>query len=125
MHAKSNPCIRKRIQQLEERQAELRGILKKRSHETGNELLAIDCKTPEDFCQSWAALSGDVEQQYQEKRKKGWRKVARRAEDFAVDGEAFLKDFSPIVDLVQNTAAPYGGLAIGTLSFLFTVRVSS
>ena len=35
----------------------------------------------------------------------------------------FIQDFSPIVQIVKDLGAPYGGAAVGVVSLLFTVSV--
>ena len=37
--------------------------------------------------------------------------------------QPFMKDFSPIIDIVKDFGAPYGGIALGTVSLLFAVKI--
>jgi len=49
---------------------------------------------------------------------------SRNYQGAAVMIRSFVKDFSPIIDVVKDFAAPYGGMAVGTISVLFVVRFS-
>lgn len=57
----------------------------------------------------------------QERRKRGGKRVGQFAQDFAVAASAIMNNMGPIIDLIRNIGAPYGGMAIGTVSFLFAV----
>ena len=49
---------------------------------------------------------------------------ARRYQKSAAVVQPFLDDFSPIIRIVKDLGAPYGGAAVGTLSLLFVVSAS-
>lgn len=45
----------------------------------------------------------------------------RKVQGSAAVAKSFMDDFSPILDLVKNNAAPWGGLAVGTVSLFLAV----
>ena len=49
---------------------------------------------------------------------------ARRYQSSATFVLPFMDDFSPIIRIVKDLGAPYGGAAVGTLSLLFAVSAS-
>ncbi|KAK8074085.1 hypothetical protein PG994_004984 [Apiospora phragmitis] len=51
----------------------------------------------------------------------GRKKLARRSQDFAATAFEVFREMAPMFDLISNIAAPFGGLAIGTLSFFLTL----
>ena len=50
-----------------------------------------------------------------------WGRRYQRSAAFVLP---FMDDFSPIIRIVKDLGAPYGGAAAGTLSLLFAVRAS-
>ena len=50
-----------------------------------------------------------------------WGRRYQRSAAFVLP---FMDDFSPIIRIVRDLGAPYGGAAIGTLSLLFAVSAS-
>ncbi|EXJ82359.1 hypothetical protein A1O3_06172 [Capronia epimyces CBS 606.96] len=54
----------------------------------------------------------------------GLRVWARQYQNAASVVQSFMKDFSPIIDVVRDCAGPYGGLAVGTISVLFAVAAN-
>lgn len=79
----------------------------------------LDCKSYDDFAVYWTSLLERTK--YAFDHPKGWRKWARKYQSFAAGADHFMKDFSPIVELVQKAGEPYSGLAVGTISVLFIV----
>lgn len=51
----------------------------------------------------------------------GIGKASRKTNEFMASAFDLLQGFSPMVDMIKDVASPYGGLAIGTISFLFAV----
>jgi len=54
---------------------------------------------------------------------KGCGLLGKRYQSSASFVLPFMNDFSPIIQIVKDLGAPYGGLAVGTLSLLFAVSV--
>jgi hypothetical protein len=48
----------------------------------------------------------------------------QRASEFGASAYEVMRNVSPILEIVKDFGAPYGGLAIGTVSFLFAVCYS-
>ena len=66
----------------------------------------------------------DAEQSFESRHEKGCGLWARQYQHTASLVLPFMNDFSPIVQIVTDFGAPYGGLAVGTISLLFAVRVA-
>ncbi|KAK3399129.1 hypothetical protein B0T20DRAFT_351096, partial [Sordaria brevicollis] len=58
----------------------------------------------------------------EERRKHGSRRVGKFAQDFVVAASDIMSYMGPILNLIRDIGAPFGGMAIGTVSFLFTVQ---
>lgn len=85
------------------------------------ELRALDCRDYSTFARYWITLGGIAQRQHDSEHKTGWKKWARKYQSFATGADRFIKDFEPIINLAQSPGSPDGGLAIGTISFLFAV----
>ncbi|EME79080.1 uncharacterized protein MYCFIDRAFT_177748 [Pseudocercospora fijiensis CIRAD86] len=71
----------------------------------------------------WVDKSKAATSDWDDKHKRGWRLWVKRYQDFSKAASKFLQDFGPIVAIVK-AAGPYGELAIGIISVLFTVAES-
>lgn len=58
----------------------------------------------------------------EERRKRGSKRVGQCTLDFFAAASDILKYIGPLLNLIKDIGAPYGGMAIGTMSFLFAVR---
>lgn len=57
-------------------------------------------------------------------REHGVGLAMKRVKRNSASAQDILHHIEPVVELVRDFAAPYGNLAIGTMSFLFIVRDS-
>lgn len=106
---------------MEERQKIFHSSIQKKKGDRIDEKGAIECKTYEEFAIYWATVAGSAETRLSSGRRKGWRKWSKRYQSFAKGVDGFMKDFSPIVEIIKGVYPPFGGIAIGTISALFVV----
>lgn len=71
----------------------------------------------EKFWNSTLSARSDFEEQHNH----GVAKAARKATEFAASASISLSDITPFLDIVKDVGAPYAGMAIGTIAFVFTV----
>ena len=109
------------LERLEAKQSNIHRQFERGSDANTELMQAVQCRSYEDFVTFWTAASGRAEKEYVSRHQRGWRKWTRRTQSLGEDAAGFMKDFSPIVDLIKDCGAPFGGLAVGTLSLLFTV----
>ncbi|KAE9566690.1 hypothetical protein CGMCC3_g17140 [Colletotrichum fructicola] len=81
---------------------------------------ALDVQSREDFESFWKTTQG-ARAQYDANREIGIGRVAKGMTNLAALANDILQNISPILDLVKDFGAPYGGMAIGTICFVFVV----
>ena len=73
----------------------------------------------EDFWQNTNMAKADFDRG----KERGCGLCVKRYQSSAAFISPFMKDFSPIVQIVRDFGAPYGAVAVGTMSLLFAVSV--
>lgn len=73
----------------------------------------------EDFWQNTNTAKAD----FDSGKERGCGLCVKRYQSSAAFISPFMKDFSPIVQIVRDFGAPYGAVAVGTMSLLFAVSV--
>ncbi|KAK6506458.1 hypothetical protein TWF506_011366 [Arthrobotrys conoides] len=63
----------------------------------------------------------DSRQNFEASHEHGVGRTVRTAQNFAASAYDILQHFGPLVEVVKDLGAPYGGMAIGTISFLFAI----
>lgn len=63
----------------------------------------------------------DAKRKFEASHEHGAGRVAQTVQNFAASAYDILHHMEPILDLVKDFGAPYGGMAIGTISFFFAV----
>ncbi|KAK6495010.1 hypothetical protein TWF481_003038 [Arthrobotrys musiformis] len=63
----------------------------------------------------------DTRQNFEANHEHGVGLAARTAQNFAASVYDILQHVGPLVEVVKDLGAPYGGMTIGTISFLFIV----
>ncbi|KAK2049969.1 hypothetical protein LZ31DRAFT_256343 [Colletotrichum somersetense] len=84
------------------------------------EKAALEVQSREDFESFWKTTQG-ARAQYDAKRESGMGRVGKGMTNLAASANDILQNISPILDLVKDFGAPYGGMAIGTICFVFVV----
>ncbi|KAL6823381.1 hypothetical protein V8C40DRAFT_247949, partial [Trichoderma camerunense] len=108
------------IQKTDEEQKQLYAFINKHSQFSEEEKYALQIDSVPAFIKQWN-LAIDSRGKFEASHEHGVRLTARRAQQFAESAYDVLQHKNPIVQLVQDFGAPYGGMAIGVISFLFTV----
>ena len=80
----------------------------------------VNYDTIEQFDAFWKQTN-DAQEEFDERHEKGCGLFSKSYQSSAVVARSFMRDFSPILEIVKDFAAPYGGLAVGTISVLFVV----
>ena len=73
----------------------------------------------EDLWQKTNAAKADFDRS----EERGCGLCVKRYQSSAAFISPFMKDFSPIIQIVRDFGAPYGAVAVGTMSVLFAVSV--
>ncbi|KAH0840518.1 hypothetical protein FOPE_05769 [Fonsecaea pedrosoi] len=84
---------------------------------------AADISSVTDFYAFWDKTV-EARKDFEDSHERGCGLWTRKYQDAASVVRSFMKDFAPIVDVVKDFAAPYGGFAMGTISVLFAVAAS-
>ena len=83
---------------------------------------ALECDTVAKFGIFWEQAN-NTRMAFDRSHEKGCGLLAKRYQISAVLVHDFMDAFSPIIDVVKDFGAPYGGFAIGTISILFAARL--
>ncbi|KAL9105306.1 MAG: hypothetical protein Q9227_009501 [Pyrenula ochraceoflavens] len=87
---------------------------------SATEKAALKVNTFNEFDAFWSQVNGS-KQKLNHGNREGHPSLSKSYQKSASVAYDFMQSFSPIIGLVKDFAAPYGGLAIGTLSLLFIV----
>ena len=90
---------------------------------TRTEKAALDVDSAAAFKDYWEETNsalGDFDRSHE----KGCGLRSKRYQYVAADAQRFVNEFSPIVQIVKDFGAPYGAVAVGTMSLLFAVSVN-
>jgi len=82
---------------------------------------AINCKTYAEAATFWSQADGEVRKGVWSKNQKGWRLWRRKFQSFSRGIVSFMEDIEPLTDIIQGMGVPFSGLAVGTITTLFTV----
>ena len=89
-----------------------------------NEQAAIKVDSVAAFSDYWQ-YTNSAKENFDRSHEKGCGLWAKRYQSSAAFIQPFMDDFSPIIRIVKDFGAPYGGVAVGTISLLFAVSVNS
>jgi hypothetical protein len=73
----------------------------------------------ESFWKTTLDAKGDFEASHEH----GFGLVVQKTQNFAASAWDILRELQPILEVVKTFGGPYGTLAVGTISFLFAVRL--
>lgn len=111
-------CDREKVEQCEFLQRELRLNTHKRFTDLEQSALQVDSK--EAFDTFWEKAWGD-KSAFDKNRSHGWRRPGQKVISAASWASDFIHNLDPLVNIVKDFGAPFGGMAIGTICFLLTV----
>ena len=114
---------RETVIRLENEQKEFKNLIASSKEYSEIEKNAINVTTVAEFKDFWQNTK-DAKEDFDRSHEKGCGLCSKTYQSSAVVVGNFMDDFSPILDIVKNFAAPYGGMAVGTISVLFVVGFS-
>ncbi|EXJ70040.1 uncharacterized protein A1O5_07113 [Cladophialophora psammophila CBS 110553] len=107
----------------ENEQTRFKQIVATSKNFSGTEKNAVNIKSAAEFYAFWEETV-EARKNFEDGHEKGCGLWSKNYQSAASVARSFMKDFSPIVEVVKNFAAPYGGMAIGTISVLLAVAAS-
>ena len=114
---------RKTIKSLENEQSKFKKLVATSKDYSEAEKAVINFDTVAQFDAFWQKTN-DAKEEFDQSHERGCGLCSKSYQSSAVVIRSFMKDFSPIIDIVKDFAAPYGGMAVGTISVLFAVGLS-
>lgn len=112
--------LRTIIEKSDQDQLRLREYVRGHQDFTADEQATLDINSVDAFQHIWG-VTVKSKAATEERRKRGSKRVGQSALDFVAAASDILNYMGPILNLIKDIGAPYGGMAIGTVSFLFTV----
>ncbi|KAL7902142.1 hypothetical protein HDV63DRAFT_360870 [Trichoderma sp. SZMC 28014] len=108
------------VKKADEEQKQLHDFISNHSHFSEEEKCVLKVESVSAFEEQWN-LTVDSRDKFEASHDHGAGLATRRAQQFVESAYDVLQHVDPIVQLVKDFGAPYGGMAIGTISFLFTI----
>ena len=106
----------------EDNQKKFRDYVEKSKDFSSIEKRAISIDSQSAFEEYWRNVN-NAREDFDLGHEKGCGLFGRRFQGAVTSVEPFFNEFSPLIDAVKNFGAPYGGLAVGTISILFVVGI--
>ena len=117
----ANSCLRSMLRESERKQKEFRSLVRNHGGFSEDEKSALQVDSVAAFDTVWKSVI-DSKTTLEASRGHGIRKGVQKTQNFFASTSEILQHLEPMLELVRNLGAPYGGMAIGTISFLFIVR---
>jgi len=118
----ANVYTRVLVKRSDDEQQALRDLVKKDRSFSEEEKAALNIDSVAAFDIFWnSALQS--QNKFEGAHKHGAGLAMRNVQDFGASASDILQHMEPIVQVVKDFGAPSGGMAIGTITFLFTVRL--
>ena len=112
------------MQKADQDQEALRRLVRNHDQFSEEEKRALHIESVSAFNASFDAAI-DARDEWEASRNHGVGQVIQTTQNVLVSSYVILQHLEPMVELVRHLGAPYGGMAIGTLSFLFVVCVKT
>ena len=131
MNCKQLPCFaafhayiryREAVKASEKRQVEFKGWVVASKDFSKDEKAAFNIDSVAAFEDFWRNTN-TARATFERGEERGCGLCVKRYQSSAAFISPFMKDFSPIVQIVRDFGAPYGAVAVGTMSVLFAVSV--
>ena len=114
---------RETIKRSESEQTKFKQLVSTSKSYSEIEKAVIKFETFTQFDEFWQTTV-DSKEEFDQDHERGCGLCSKNFQSSAVMARDFMRDFSPIIDLVKDFAAPYGGVAVGTISVFFAVGVT-
>jgi hypothetical protein len=85
-----------------------------------DEKRAVQYNTLVEFKKHWTEAN-EAKSNFDNSHEKGCGLWAKRYQSLSTVVQSFMDDFSPLVEIIKDFGAPYGSVALGTISLLFVV----
>ena len=120
----THQCLfRETIKRSETEQTRFKHLISTSKSYSEIEKTVIKFETIAQFDEFWQTTV-DSKEEFDRSHEMGCGLCSKNYQNSAVMARSFMKDFSPIIDLVKDFAAPYGGVAVGTISVFFAVGLT-
>ncbi|KAI9644988.1 hypothetical protein NHQ30_007023 [Ciborinia camelliae] len=113
----------KKIEDLEKKQTQFRKVVLRSRIYSEIEKKVVNVSSKDEFDNAWNEVNNE-KTKFDQNHEKGCGLFSKRYQETGVAILDFMKDFSPILEIVKNFASPYGNIAFGTISVLFAVAKS-
>lgn len=117
-----NQTGRETIKRCEQQQSEFRSKIARKFTQPEQSALTVDSEDA--FKIFWEAALSD-KRTFDVKHEHGTRRAAKQVTSLFSSAYDIIESFNPLVNIVKDFGAPYGGMAIGTICFFLTVRSPS
>jgi hypothetical protein len=111
---------RRIVKKSEAEQEQLRSFVETSGKFDSREKRSFQVDSAAAFARFWNETF-DAQHDFEKDHEHGVGRVARAAQNIASSGYDLLSQLQPVVELVRNLGQPYGGIAIGTITFFFAV----
>ena len=109
----THQCLsRETVRLLENEQSDFKTLVASSKEYSETEKTAVNVATLAEFNAFWQNTN-DAKKDFDQSHERGCGLCSKTYQSSAVLFRKFMNDFSPILDIVQNFASPYGGMAVG------------
>lgn len=112
---------RKVVERCETQQRDFRAKITTAGRFTRAEQSALEIESRDAFKAFWEATLSD-KNTFDMKHQQRGRRAATQVVSLSASAHDMLQSIDPLVNIIKDLGAPYGGMAIGTICFLLTVR---
>jgi hypothetical protein len=108
------------VKRSDDDQQALRDLVEKDPNFSKEEKAALDIDSVAAFDIFWKSALQSKDK-FEEAHEHGTKLAMRNVQDFGASASDIVQHMEPIVQVVKDFGAPSGGMAIGTITFFFTV----
>lgn len=117
-------CCRRAVETSEKEQVQFQEWVLGSKEFSNTEKAAFKVDSVPAFQKYWEETNS-ARERFDRNHERGCGLWARRYQSSAAFIQPFMDDFSPIIKVVKDLGAPYGAVAVGTISLLFAVSDNS
>lgn len=113
--------LRLPIKSSQTQQEQFQRIVRSRKEYSSTAREVVQFNSVEQFNNFFLKPTQDAQAKFENDHEHGAGLLAKGYQNMSTKALNFVNQFSPILQMVESCGYPYGGLAIGTISVLFTV----